>query len=56
MPIPYARAVEVVHNGRRRYGVMCPICDHVSIGSGRTEDTITKSASRKYAEHYSKNH
>jgi hypothetical protein len=52
MPIPYARA-EMTGT---RYGVRCPKCDVVFIGTGKTEDAITKSANRSYAKHYEATH
>jgi hypothetical protein len=52
MPLPYGPAVFVIVDGVSKYAVECPVCHETFSGSGKTEDTITKSASRKYAAHF----
>jgi hypothetical protein len=54
--LPYGAAVMIIEDGVSRYAVECPVCHETFSGSGKTEDTITKSASRKYADHFVKTH
>lgn len=57
MPIPYARAIAIRDvDGTETYAVECPICHESFKGSGSSEDAITKSASRKYATHFERQH
>lgn len=47
--LPYAQAI-IRPDGR--YAVICPECGHELVGTGRTEDAITKSALRRYGRHF----
>lgn len=51
--LPYARAI-IRPDGR--YVVVCPVCGHELVGSGRTEDAATKSANRRYGQHFIQAH
>ena len=51
--IPYGRAIVRDDLG---YGVMCPECPFIAWGEGKSEDSVTKSAGRGFAEHWVAEH